>query len=151
MTQATAKINKYAEMKREHQAEIENFPMFFAFSNEQFDENIKKVGLTPEDTDKIASIGRGGFIKKEDKEKFVNMMVRHYEEIEEAVAADKTGEGFIYDMFLYELGNHEYIVTGRFEDTLDALGLTLEEVKADETLEHGLITARNDYIRKFDN
>ena len=47
MTQATAKINKYAEMKREHQAEIENFPMFFAFSNEQFDENIKKVGLTP--------------------------------------------------------------------------------------------------------
>ena len=63
----------------------------------------------------------GGFVRKTDAEDFAKMMVRHYEEIDEAVAADKTGEGFIYDMFLYELGNHEYIVTGRFEDTLELI------------------------------
>ena len=147
----TKTINKYAEMKREHQAEIDNFPMFFAFGNDQFDENIKKVGLTPEDTDKILSIGYGGFIRKEDREKFLNMMESHDKELQQAIKADKTGEGFIKDMFLYELGNHEYIVTGRFEDTLDAVGLTLEEVKENEALEHGLITARNEYIRRFDN
>jgi len=147
----TKQYESYKKMKREHQAEIDNFPMFFAFGNDQFDENIKKVGLTPEDTDKILSIGYGGFIRKEDREKFLNMMESHDKELQQAIAADETGEGFIKDMFLYELGNHEYIVTGRFEDTLDAVGLTLEEVKENEALEHGLITARNEYIRRFDN
>jgi hypothetical protein len=147
----TKQYENYKKMKREHQAEIDNFPMFFAFSDEQFDKNIKKVGLTPEDTDKIMSIGIGGFIRKDDKDNFIEMMERHDRELKEAIEADKTGEGFIKDMFLYELGNHEYIVTGRFEDTLDAVGLTLEEVKENEALEHGLITARNEYIRRFDN
>jgi hypothetical protein len=147
----TKQYENYKKMKREHQAEIDNFPMFFAFGNDQFDENIKKVGLTPEDTDKILSIGYGGFIRKKDREKFLNMMERHDKELQQAIKEDKTGEGFIKDMFLYELGNHEYIVTGRFDDTLDAVGLTLEEVKENEALEHGLIKARNEYIRRFDN
>lgn len=147
----TKQYESYKKMKREHQAEVDNFPMFFAFSNEQFDENIKKVGLTPEDTDKILSIGYGGFIRKEDREKFLNMMESHDKELQQAIKEDKTGEGFIKDMFLYELGNHEYIITGNFEDTLDAVGLTLEEVKEDEALEHGLITARNEYIRRYNN
>lgn len=139
----------YKKMKREHQTEIDNFPIFFAFSNEQFEKAMKEAGLNPEDTDKIVSIGMGGFVKKKDAENFLDMIANHQKEQEKSIAADETGEGFIKDMFLYELANHEYIVTGRFDDTLDAVGLTLEEVKENEALEHGLITARNEYIRQY--
>ena len=141
----------YKKMKREHQAEVDNFPLYFAFNDKQFDKAMKKAGLSPEDTDKVCRIGLGGFIRIDDKEKFINMMETHDKELKQSIAADKTGENFIKDMFLYELGNHEYIITGRFDDTLDALGLTFEEVKEDEALEHGLITARNEYIRRYNN
>jgi len=144
-------MNKYLKMKKDHQKELNNFPMFFAFSNKQFDEGMQEFGLDPEeDTDKIYSIGRGGFIKKKNSKEFAEMFKRHHEEIEKAIESDQTGEEFIFDMFLYELRNHEYIVTGNFEDTLDAVGLTFEEVKENEKLEHGLIKAKNKYIQQFE-
>ena len=38
-----------------------------------------------------------------------------------AIAEDKTGDGFLYQMFLCELDNHEYGGTGGSKDTADAL------------------------------
>lgn len=61
--------------------------------------------------------------------------------MEEAIAGDKTGEGFIYQMFLYELNNHEYGYTGDTEEALDALGYTAEEVVADDRLNRGITLA----------
>lgn len=55
---------------------------------------------------------------------------RHNAEMEAAKAADEDGTGFLYQMFKYELDNHEYGYTGELEDTLDCLGLTWEELKA---------------------
>lgn len=49
------------------------------------------------------------------------------EEREAAIAEDKTGDGFIYQMFLCELSNHEYNYTEDVEETLDALGYTWEQ------------------------
>jgi len=43
-------------------------------------------------------------------------------------------ENFVYDMFDYELGNHEYNYTQDITDTLDSLGLTYEEVEGNELL-----------------
>lgn len=40
-------------------------------------------------------------------------------------------------MFLTELENHEYSYTGDAEDTLDALGYTIDEIYADDLLRHG--------------
>lgn len=54
----------------------------------------------------------------------------HDAEMEAAKAADEDGTGFLYQMFKYELDNHEYGYTGELEDTLDCLGLTWEELKA---------------------
>ena len=54
--------------------------------------------------------------------------------MEVAKAADEDGTGFLYQMFKYELDNHEYGYTGDFEDTLDSLGLTWEEVAASPRL-----------------
>ena len=67
---------------------------------------------------------------------------RHEEERRAAIAEDKTGEGFIYQMFLAELADHEYGYTGDAEDTLEALGYTWEQVTADKRLLRGLEMAQ---------
>ncbi|WP_312573369.1 hypothetical protein, partial [Clostridium sp.] len=134
----------YKELKQKHQEEVNNFPMFFAFSQNQFDEGMKKIGLEASDTDKIYSLGGGGFYKKSDAEALHEMFERHEKEMESKIKTDTTGEGFIYDMFKYELNNHEYSYTGEIGDTLDCLGLTIEDVNSNKDLIHGLNKACKD-------
>ena len=69
---------------------------------------------------------------------------RHHRELQAAIDADPTGEGFIKDMFLYELENHEYSYTGTVEDALDSLGLSFEDVAADPRLALGLSLAEKE-------
>ncbi len=69
---------------------------------------------------------------------------RHHRELQAAIDADPTGEGFIKDMFLYELENHEYSYTGTAEDALDSLGLTYENVAEDPRLARGLDLVEQD-------
>lgn len=67
---------------------------------------------------------------------------RYEKEMAASISDDKTGDGFIYQMFLYELNNHEYGYTGDCEETLDALDYTMEQVQADARLLHGFEKAR---------
>ena len=131
----------YQVLKAKHAEELNDFPIFFAFSNKQFEEGMEKAGLTVTDTDKIYSLTGGGFIKKTDSEAFHAMFKRNNTEISEAILSDKTGEGFILEMFDYELSNHEYCITGSTEDTLDALGLSEEDVDKSAALKAGLRAA----------
>jgi hypothetical protein len=78
----------------------------------------------------------------------MEMMERHEKEMQDAIDADATGEGFIFDMFNYELANHEYVVTYDVQDTLDYLGLTQEEVDADPKLRNGLNLAKKRQFEK---
>ena len=125
-------------VNNKHQKEINEFPFMFAFNQKQFDEGMKKFGLEPTDTDKICRVMNGGFIRKTDKNALVEMLSRHSKEMEDAIAEDEDGTGFILDMFVYELANHEYSYTGDLEPTLDCLELTIEEVQSDERLLNGL-------------
>jgi hypothetical protein len=122
-------MNTYLTLKQKQQEEINNFPMVFAFNDSQFEEGMIKLGLTKNDTDKIYSIGGGGFIRKTDSELLNNISKRHAQEMQEAIKSDTKGDGFIFEMFNYELGNHEYSYTGDVIPTLEALSLTLEEVR----------------------
>lgn len=140
-------MNAYEQLKNKHQKEMDAFPLGAAFSDKQFEEMMQKWGLTVNDTDKILSIGFGCFIRKSDKDAFFEMLDRFKKEKEDAIAADKTGYGYIYDMFLYELANHEYCLTYDDEETFDALGLTEEQVNADKRLLHGFEKARKDYLK----
>ena len=121
-------MNLYRQLKDRHQKEINAFPLGVAFSNKQFEEMMQGWGFTVKDTAKIISIGAGCFIRKTDKEVFLNLLKRHKEELQDAIATDKTGNGFIYDMFYTELANHEYCITHDLEETLDALNLTAEQI-----------------------
>jgi hypothetical protein len=134
--------NTYLELTSKHEKELNNFPMAFAFSKKQFAEAMATLGLEVADTDKIYSIGNGGFIRKSDSDALEEMFERHAKEMQEAIDNDSTGDGFIFEMFNYELGNHEYCVTWDVGPALDALGLTLDEVNASPKLLHGLQKAR---------
>ena len=131
-------MNRYAEMKQRHQEEFSSFPMQYAFSDRQFAEGMGALGLTPADTDKIYKAPGGGFYRREDSLRLKDMMDRFGRERSEAIAADKTGEGFIYEMFLCELDDHEFGYTMDTEEALDALGYTAAEVLGDPRLKRGI-------------
>lgn len=135
-------MNKYAELREKQQKEVDAFPFMWAFSQKQFDEGMIQLGLKPSDTDKIYSIGFGGYIRKTDSAALHEMLDRHTAEMQAAIDSDETGEEFILDMFVYELDNHEYGYTHDLEPTLDALGLTVEEINSNPRLLHGLGLAR---------
>lgn len=141
--------NRYAELRQRQQEEFNALPLGFAFSNKQFREMMEKWGLDPEkDLDKIYFIGAGGYVQKKDAKLLHETHKRLDEEMAAAIAADETGEGFIYEMFLYELDNHEYGYTGELEETLDALGYTVEDINADKRLLHGLNRAAKEIMRR---
>lgn len=130
--------NAYLDLKRKHEQELNDFPMVFAFSDCQFKESMAKLGLTEKDTDKIYSIGGGGFIRKEDSQRLNELIERHAKEMQDAINSDENGQGFIFDMFDYELANHEYCITGDVQPALDALGLTYDAVIANDKMKHAL-------------
>ncbi len=131
-------MNEYVALKQKHQDEVNAFPMFFAFNQKQFEEGMKELGLEPTDTDKIYKLGRtGGFYRKSDSDALHDMFARHVKEEADAIAGDPTGDGYIYQMFNYELANHEYGYTWDPEPTLDAVGMTMEQIEKDPRLLHG--------------
>ena len=53
--------NQYQEMRNRQQAEINAFPMFFAFNKQQFAEGMRTLGLSLSDTCQMCSIFGGGY------------------------------------------------------------------------------------------
>lgn len=144
-------MNAYEELRDRHSREVNAFPMFFAYDDDRFKVGMRKFGLTPEDTDKICRIGgTGGFCLRSDASCLNEMLDRHEKERQEAIDGDPTGNGYIYDMFCFELSNHEYTYTYDPEDTLDALELSWDEVNSNAKLLHGLNKAMA-ALRKKDN
>ena len=142
-------MNKYAELRQRQQEEFNALPLGFAFSQKQFDEMMRDWGLDPEkDCGKIYRIPAGGYVQKKDADLLHQTVGRHDAELTAAIAEDKTGDGFIYQMFLAELADHEYGYTGDDDDTLDALGYTMEQVMADKRLLHGFEKARRVILKR---
>ena len=136
----------YRQLKEKHQAEVNAFPLGAAFSDKQFKEMMAKWGLTEKDTDKIYAFGSTGcFYRKSDAAAFHEMCNRHEKERQAAIESDTTGDGYIYQMFAYELSNQEYGYTGSFDDTFDALDLTYEQIIDDKKLRRGLNKALKQY------
>lgn len=135
----------YKELKEKQQKEVNAFPFGFAFNNKQFEEMMTNFGLKKNDYDKIYSIGAGGYIKKSDAKAMDEMFLRHRQEMQAEIDNDKNGTGFIYQMFEYELANHEYSVTYSLDETLDALGITIEYVNSHKNILNCLKLALKKY------
>ena len=141
-------MNAYQEMKERQQKRVNALPVKFAFSKEQFRKGMAELGLTENDTDKIYKMGNtGGFYLRTDSKLIFDTFEQNEAEMKAAIAADTDGTGFIKDMFGYELANHEYCITYDLEPTLDALGLSVDEINISPALQNGLRLARAEYMR----
>lgn len=138
-------MNAYQELRDRQQQEFNSFPCFFAFDQKQFDEGMKKLGLKPGDTKLVYRGMSGMYYRKTDAHSLKEMMDRFDRERAEAIMADSTGDGFILDMFSFELANHEFGYTYELSETLEAVGLTVAAVKANPNLLNGLRKALKKY------
>ena len=139
------RVNEYQVLMEKQQEEFNKFPIKFAFNDKQFKESMNELGLTEKDTDKIVSTGAGGFMRKTDFDEYVRLGNKFVKELEDAIENDKTGRGFVKDMFAYELANHEYAYTRDLTDTLEVLGYTIEEINQNPKLLKGLKLALDEY------
>lgn len=130
------KKNLYRSLRKIQQkrmdAVIEKY-CFFAFSDAQFEEGMKKFGLTtqPEDLKKISRFYAGGYILKEHASELHAVIERNQQDFNEAVQDPVNGEEFLRDAFTTSLFDHEFAVSGSAEDALDSLGMSLEEIRKD--------------------
>ena len=144
-------MNAYRELIKKKRQEIGDCPMVFAFGPKQFAEAMQKLGLKPTDTDKVCTIfGAGDIVRKEDVSTITEMLKRQNAELKEAIANDKTGKGFILDMFNAALSDHEYAYTHRLDEALQSLGLTGEDIANSPRLLTGLTIAKKEQQDAFD-
>lgn len=132
----------YRELTAKHQREVNELPIMYAFSNKQFEDGMRnKLGLEPNETDKIYRLGStGGFYKKTDAQLLKETFDRHSMELQEAMKNDE----FVLEMFEYEMGNHEYQISYDKEDVINACGLDLDDM--DERLEQLWLKAKKHFL-----
>lgn len=139
--------NQYITFKNTHQDKVNAFPMMFAFSEDQFKEGMKKLGLEyGKDECKLLSISAGGFIRKSDAQAFKELFTSYGKRLSEKMR----DHDFAVEAFYYELANHEYCITCDPTDALEALGLTVSDVEADQNLLKAFKEAREKYLKSCD-
>lgn len=143
-------MNQWKALRNRQQAEVNAFPMYWAFTEESFDQLLAELGLTKENYQEHLCSVLGALVLKKDKQAMIDMLKRHTAERKDAVDSDPTGDGIIFDMFYAELAAHEYGYTGAYGDTLESLGYTMADIEADPRLKHGLEKAAKQ-IRKEDD
>lgn len=135
---------KYLDLINAQQQELNDFPIMWAFNKEQYAEALQKLKVKETEADEVVSINGGGVLRMKDVPAFREMLIRHKREKAEAFKDDE----FAYDAFLYELGNHEFCITFDYEPTLDALGINLKDLVADNArLLNILKKAKDDYLK----
>ena len=98
---------------------FDKYGAFFAFSNEQLEKGIAKNkdnGII-EDGEKHASLGLGMIVPSKHAEEVIKKLDKIYTE---SIAQDIAENG-ISNIIQRELDNHEYVITGDIEDTVEKL------------------------------
>ncbi len=144
-------MNRYQALSEKHQREFNKLPLGFAYSDKQFNEMMLKWGLHPKkDLDKLIRIPGGGFIQKKDLQLLKDVTRKNNQEMQAAIDNNPDGTNFIYEMFYYELCNHEFDYTRELDDTLYSLGYTLKDIQTNPKLKNGLKKAMNTIINRAD-
>lgn len=96
----------YQQYLKKREKEMNELPLFFAFSNKQLEDELVKRGLTMNDTDKIYKLGdTGGFYLKSDADK-----IREYFNKKDELEDLMKDYDFAVSAFEYEMDNHEYAI-----------------------------------------
>lgn len=130
-------MKKFVELKNEYDKryneELEKTGIFYAFSNEQFEEN--KTHKDVPDSEYL-SIGCGAYIHKSNKEK-IDIF---FNQTSKQLKKDFISKIDINDLIEYELSNHECFYTGEW----------LEIVPIIESYLDTDISQRNDIVEQIE-
>lgn len=139
-------MNKYAELKKKHQQELEKLPMKVAFGKEQFKKMMEewKLTTTAEDVCKIDMLIGGCYCLKKDTHLFEEHFHRTQKELEEFLKDDDN----LKSAFKYEFANHECGYTDTPQDALPSLNLTFKEVMSDKRLHKVFKRAWKEYLNE---
>lgn len=143
-----SKTQEYLEMVERHRKEINEFPIAFAFNDDQLEDALKKLGV--ESVDECCTIHNcGDIVKKSDCEAYKNMFIRQANELHKAM---KNPE-FSRAAFRFEMDNHEYAINWEGDaDVLGCFGWTPESfTKVDISIQNAYLFARNEHIEHFRN
>ena len=93
----------YREYREVKQKSFDELPIFFAFGMRQFKEAMEERGLTEKDTDKIYSLGAGGYYLRSDAP-----LIRAWFSKKDELPELMKNYEFAEDAFFYEMKNHEF-------------------------------------------
>lgn len=98
------KRQAYLDLMEKHQKELSDFPMEYAFNEEQLSRALDKLGATVKEC--VTVTGYGDVIKKTDVPAFFELLKQQREELFTALQDKEFAEA----AFLYEMDNHEYAI-----------------------------------------
>lgn len=118
------KRQAYLDLQERQRKEIEEFPIAYAFSEQQLKEALEKLGATKEEC--VTIFGHGDIVKKENAKPFIDMLKRHMNELQIAMKE----EAFAEAAFLYEMDNHEYAINwDGDDDVLAVFGFNFDDLR----------------------
>lgn len=140
----------YQQLRTRQQTEYNAFAnkkMFYAITNKHYLEAIAKWGMTEDEAEKqLYSLSDTfAFIRRVDSPTLHTMMERFDTELKEF----KKNKENLVDMFVEELGNHEYCVTYDLQETLDECGITKKDLRENQELFDALKIAVKTYLKKM--
>jgi len=119
----------YEQYKRERQAEFDALPIYWAYSDEQFEAVCRKVGANGPDDFYTTKSLMGGFYLKSDAD-----VIREYLMKPDPLDELMRDYEFAKGAFRYEMGNHEYFIN-RYQADWDTMSCFIDIEFADEGTE----------------
>ena len=124
------KRSAYLDLMEKHRKELEEFPIAYAFNEEQLEKALAKLGAKKEEC--VSMSGHGDIIKRTDVQAFKDMFKRQKKELQEAM----TDKEFAEAAFRYEMDNHEYAINwSGDEDVLSCFGYSFDDLRELELMD----------------
>jgi hypothetical protein len=99
----------------------------------------KRLGVRPKD---VIEYAPGVFVRRTDLERAAKVDdKRFFDEIRRGIESDHDGRGYIFEMFVYELIDHDYQEGDDLNAILAGVGVLPEELTENKALANGLVAA----------
>ena len=140
------KRQEYLDLQEKQRKEIEEFPIAYAFNDEQLQKALKKLGAKSKD-ECVTIFGHGDIVKRENAKAFVDMLKRHTKDVQQKIKSDLE---FAEAAFLYEMDNHEYAINwDGDDDVLRCFGMDYEDLR-EAGLQAVYETARRKHFKQME-
>lgn len=112
----------YKEFKNLSNKKYNEIPVFFFFNKKQKIDALKKMGIKEKDLKEKVFLFQGGIILKSESHKIDEF----YNWLCECEKKTHQREDYLYQLFYYELFNHEVQITRDYDYFLEQIGIELD-------------------------